>query len=81
MTQTTKKQQITGRVVSDKMEKTVVIEVVSKKRHPKYHKTYHVTKRFKAHSPENAYHVGDNVVIEATRPISKDKNFIVIKKV
>lgn len=81
MTKQSKKQQITGKVVSDKMDKTVVVEIHERKRHEKYHKTYTVTKRFKAHSPENAYHIGDVVVIEATRPISKDKKFTVIKKV
>ncbi len=81
MTTHSKKQQITGKVVSDKMDKTVVVEVVARKRHPKYHKTYTVSKRFKAHSPENSYHTGDMVIIESTRPISKDKKFIVIKKV
>lgn len=76
-----KKQTITGVVVSDKMQKTVVVEVVQKKRHAKYHKTYNRSVRFKAHSPENLYKVGDKVVIQAIRPISKDKKFIVIKKV
>jgi len=76
-----KKQNITGTVVSDKMDKTVVIEVSVKKRHPKYKKAYTVTKRFKAHDEKNEYHVGDKVVIESTRPISKDKKFKVISKV
>lgn len=75
-----KKQLLTGKVVSTKMDKTVVVEVVSKKRHPKYHKTYTVSKRYKAHSPENSYALGDVVVIESCKPISKDKKFQVIKK-
>lgn len=81
MVKQVKKQQITGTIVSDKMDKTVVIAIHIKKRHPKYHKTYTVTKRFKAHSPENQYHTGDTVVVESCRPISKDKKFVVIKKV
>ena len=76
-----KKQQITGTVVSDKMDKTVVVIVSHRKRHPKYHKSYTVTKRYKAHDESNEYHTGDKVVIESIRPMSKDKKFKVIKKV
>lgn len=80
MTPVSKKQTITGTVVSDKMDKTVVVEVSFKKRHPKYQKSYTVSKRYKAHDEENAYKVGDHVVIEATRPISREKKFRVVKK-
>lgn len=76
-----KKQQMTGVIVSDKMMQTVVVLVTARKRHPKYKKTYTVSKKYKAHNPENTYHTGDTVVIEAIRPMSKLKNFIVIKKV
>jgi small subunit ribosomal protein S17 len=76
-----KKQILKGTVVSDKMEKTVVVKVDMQKRHTKYKKTYTVSKRFKAHSPENAYHIGDKVEIESIKPMSKDKKFIVIKKI
>ena len=76
----TKKQQIIGLVVSDKMEKTVVIKVDLKKRHPKYKKTYTVSKRYKAHDENNEYKKGDRVIIESTRPYSKDKTFKVIGK-
>lgn len=79
-TTTTKKQQLTGVVVSDKMTKTVVVRVDSKKRHPKYKKAYTVSKKFKAHDENGEYHVGDRVVIEAVRPMSKDKKFKVISK-
>lgn len=75
-----KKQIIIGIVVSDKMDKTVVVKMDTKKRHPKYHKSYKVSKKFKAHDENNEYHIGDKVVIEATRPISKDKKFKVIAK-
>ena len=75
------KQQITGVVVSDVMNKTVVIKVDVKKRHPKYKKSYTVSKRFKAHDEDNQYHVGDKVVIESTKPYSKDKKFKVISKI
>jgi len=79
-TQTTKKQQIIGMVVSDKMDKTVVVKVDQKKRHPKYKKTYTVSKKFKAHDEKNEYKKGDRVVIESVRPISKEKKFKVIAK-
>lgn len=74
-------QPLTGIVVSDKMDKTVVVEVRTRKRHPKYHKAYTVTKRYKAHSAENVYRAGDQVVIESVKPMSRDKRFIVVKKV
>ncbi len=70
-----------GTVVSDKMQKTVVIEIVRMKKHPKYKKYYKVTKRFKAHSPENAYHTGDKVIIQEGRPLSKEKRWTVISKI
>jgi small subunit ribosomal protein S17 len=75
-----KKQQITGTVVSDKMDKTVVIRSSVRKRHPKYHKSYTAYNRYQAHDENNEYKVGDKVVIEAIRPLSKNKKFKVIKK-
>ena len=81
MDQTTKKQQLTGIIVSDKMQKTVVVKVDMKKRHAKYKKTYTVSKKFKAHDENNEYHPGDKVVIESIRPMSKEKKFKVIGKV
>ena len=72
---------LSGVVVSDKMQKTVVVKVDEKKRHPKYHKSYTISKRFKAHDENNEYKVGDKVMIESTRPISKEKKFIVLKKI
>lgn len=71
---------MTGLIVSDKMDKTVVVRIDIRKRHPKYHKSYTVTKKYKAHDETNEYHTGDKVVIESTKPISKDKKFKVIKK-
>jgi|WetSurMetagenome_2_1015567.scaffolds.fasta_scaffold583833_2 small subunit ribosomal protein S17 len=76
-----KKQRLIGTVVSDKMNLTVVVKVDMQKRHTKYKKTYTVSKRFKAHSPNNEYHVGDKVEIESIKPMSKEKKFLVIKKV
>ncbi len=77
---TSKKQQFVGTVVSDKMLKTVVVKVDARKRHPKYKKAYTVSKKYKAHVEEGAYKVGDKVVIESTKPISKDKRFKVVSK-
>jgi len=71
----------TGIVVSDKMDKTVVVRIDSSKRHPKYKKTYKVSKKFKAHDENNEYHVGDKVEIEEVRPMSREKRFKVIKKI
>ena len=69
-----------GVIVSDKMNKTVVVEILRLKKHPKYKKYYKVTKRFKAHNPEDQYHTGDKVVIGETKPMSKEKRWIVISK-
>lgn len=81
MSQISKKQQLVGVVVSAKMLKTVVVKVESRKRHPKYHKAYTVNKKYKAHDENGQYKVGDKVVIESIKPISKEKRFAVIKKV
>lgn len=67
-----------GVVVSDKMDKTIVVEVSRFVKHPKYKKYLKITKKFKAHDETNAKHVGEQVNIKQTRPISKDKRFIVI---
>lgn len=73
-----KRQQYSGVVVSDAMQKTVVVEVTRFATHPRYHKRVRIRKRFKAHDEKNAYHVGDKVAIEATRPISKEKHWRVL---
>ncbi len=70
-----------GIVTSDKMDKTVVVEVVRLKKHPKYKKYYKVSKKYKAHDPENQYKVGDKVRIELTRPLSKSKRWVVVSKI
>ncbi|MBL8030114.1 MAG: 30S ribosomal protein S17 [Candidatus Doudnabacteria bacterium] len=77
---TSKKQQFIGTVVSDKMLKTVVVKVDARKRHFKYKKAYTVSKKYKAHVEDDTYKVGDKVVIESTKPISKDKRFKVVGK-
>ena len=77
---TTQKKTIKGVVVSDKMDKTVVVSVTRFVKHPKYHKYFKITKRYKAHDENNSAHVGDKVEIVETRPRSKDKHFEVITK-
>jgi len=70
-----------GEVVSDKMSKTRVIAIHRTKRHPKYGKYFRITKKFKAHDEENAYHVGDKVKIAETKPMSKEKRWTIIEKI
>lgn len=70
---------LSGVVVSDKMDKTVVVLVSRFVKHPKYGKYYKVSKKYKAHDEENRYKTGDKVDIVETRPISKDKKFKVAK--
>lgn len=79
MEQKTTKQQMTGMVVSNKMDKTVVVKVDVRMRHPKYHKSYTKSLKYKAHDADNACQIGDKVIIESSRPISKEKQFTVIK--
>lgn len=69
--------QLKGTIVSDKMDKTIVVEVTTLKRHPKYERRFKTSKRYKAHDPENTRKgkVGEVVVIEETRPMSKDKKW------
>ncbi len=74
------KKKIDGVVVSNKMDKTVVVNAQRFVKHKKYGKYYKIDKKFKAHDENNEYKVGDKVTIEETRPISKGKNFKVLKK-
>lgn len=64
-----------GLVVSDKMQKTVVVAVENRSSHPKYGKTVVKTRRYKAHDEENNCKVGDRVRIQETRPLSKTKRW------
>ena len=68
-----------GKVVSDKMEKTVVVAVERKVPHALYNKPMVSTKRFKAHDENNACRIGDTVKIVETRPLSKDKCWRVVE--
>lgn len=70
-----------GIVVSDKMDKTIVVQIVRKAKHPLYGKTVKITKKYKAHDEENAAKIGDKVMITETRPISKDKRWRLVQVV
>ncbi|MBN9039098.1 MAG: 30S ribosomal protein S17 [Rhizobiales bacterium] len=67
-----------GTVVSDKNDKTVVVKVERRFTHPVMKKTVRMTKKYKAHDESNAHKVGDIVFIEESKPISKDKKWVVI---
>jgi len=68
-----------GNVVSDKMDKTVVVSVETLVRHPVYGRTVKETKKFKAHDEHNQCRIGDKVKIMETRPLSKDKRWRVVE--
>jgi len=68
-----------GRVVSDKMDKTVVVSVERLRRHPIYKRVVRLSSKFKAHDAENAAHVGDTVRIEESRPLSREKRWSVVE--
>lgn len=74
-----KRKVITGRVVSDKMQKTVVVAVETLIRHPLYQRTIRRTKKFKAHDEENTCRIGDTVKLMETRPLSKEKRWRVVE--
>jgi len=75
------KKQLTGTILSDKMNKTVVVVVEKLKEHPKYKKRYKVSKKYKAHDGKGEYKAGDRVIIEECRPMSKEKRWRVISKI
>ena len=68
-----------GRVVSDKMDKTIVVAVETKVRHPLYGKTMNRTTKFKAHDENNEANMNDRVLIMETRPLSKDKRWRLVE--
>lgn len=74
----TKGKVLEGVVVSDKMNKTVVVLVEHFVKHPKYQKYYKKSKKYKAHDEENRFKVGDKISMVETIPLSKDKSFKVI---
>ena len=68
-----------GKVVSDKMDKTIVVAIETKVRHPLYGKTVNRTTKFKAHDENNEAKAGDKVEIMETRPLSKDKRWRLVQ--
>jgi small subunit ribosomal protein S17 len=69
----------TGKVVSDKMDKTIVVAIEEQRKHPLYNKQVIVTKKFKAHDENNTAKTGDIVKIMETRPLSKDKRWRLVE--
>ena len=82
-TQTTEKRQRTlvGKVVSNKMDKTIVVRVERRVKHPLYGKIVNRSKKYKAHDENNQYNEGDIVEIAEGRPISKDKSWTAVRLV
>lgn len=72
---------LVGKVISDKMDKTCVVEIVEQRSHPMYQKTYLKTRRIKAHDEKNEYKFGDEVEIVSTRPYAKHKAWKIIRSV
>ncbi|MDD5710540.1 MAG: 30S ribosomal protein S17 [Candidatus Colwellbacteria bacterium] len=73
-----RRKKLKGLVTSDKMNKTVVVTVSTSKMHPKYFRYFTRSSKFKAHDENNQYKVGDNVIIEETRPLSREKRWRVV---
>src|ERR671910_632139 len=68
-----------GRVVSDKMDKTIVVSVERLARHPLYKRVIRLTTKFKAHDEDNEAHIGDTVLIEESRPLSATKRWRLVE--
>ncbi len=74
-----RQKQLVGIVVSDRMEKTIVVRVMRLFRHPVYQRVIRRFKKFKAHDPEKEAHLGDEVKIGQTRPLSKEKRWRLVQ--
>ena len=70
-----------GKVVSDKMDKTIVVAIADNKKHPLYNKVVKTTYKLKAHDEENTCKMGDTVKVAETRPLSKDKRWRLVEVV
>jgi len=81
MAERSTRKEYVGTVVSDKMEKTIIVEIASQKQHPKYKKRLKRSKKFKTHDENNTAKEGDVVRIMETRPLSKDKRFRLVEVV
>jgi small subunit ribosomal protein S17 len=77
---TIKSKKLKGKVVSDKMDKTVVVLVTRFTKHKKYGKYISTGKKYKVHDERQEFKIGDRVIIEECRPLSKDKHFKVLSK-
>jgi len=75
----TKKRELETTVISDKMQKTVVVEIKQRIKHPVFKKYYTVRKKYKAHDEKNECKIGDRILIRESRPISKHKRWAVVK--
>ncbi len=75
------KKKLQGKIVSDKMDKTRVVLIERLKKHPKYGKYYRVSTKIKAHDENNEYRENDEVMIEETRPMSREKRWRIINKI
>jgi len=75
------KKELKGIIVSNKMPKTVVVAVTRLKLHKKYKKQYKVTTNYKAHNESTEFLPGDTVIIQECRPLSRDKKWLVVKKI
>ncbi len=73
------KRNLTGIIISDKMDQTAVVAVEVWKEHPRYRKRYRVKKKYLADNPQNQHKVGDKVVVEECRPLSRRKCWRIIK--
>jgi small subunit ribosomal protein S17 len=72
------KRKFEGKVISNRGDKTIVVEVKRSKLHPKYLKQYFITKKYQVHDPKNQFKIGDRVSFVGCRPISKNKKWRVI---
>jgi small subunit ribosomal protein S17 len=79
MSEASNKRTLAGRIVSDKMEKTVTVLVERRVKHPLYGKVITRSKKYHAHDEKNEYHEGDRVVIEECRPLARAKSWRVVK--
>lgn len=73
------KKRISGKVVSNKMDKTIVVNIEGMKKHPLYKKFVKTSRRVKSHDENNECSIGDTVLLEETRPLSKDKRFRLVE--
>ncbi len=78
---TTGRRVLTGRVVSNKMDKTIAVEVIRRVKHARYYKYINRRSVFKAHDEENLCEVGDTVKIRESRPISRTKRWVVVSRI